>query len=289
MLRSSKILLGVAALAALTTAGNALAFQIVPFTGTPGTPYNNSPVPLAGYADFWTYNGNAQFQSLGKGQNKVYEFSYTMSSSAAAVFNFPSGAYVVTNPQVTVTAFWSGSDNFLTSYNGQASSYVITGTAASNGGTVLPGSNMPSYGTGPTGNTWTTVTGTKNNPVVLFSANLTGANVDLNNGALGFSTNNFGGWANQPQFAGTSESLWIYRQLTCQTSNQSAPLCSNKTATDGWNVFLQQLKNGNLNNTGMFTGLASIATVPIPGALLLFGSGLLGLGRFVRRRSVAAA
>jgi hypothetical protein len=276
-IKSSKIAAGAAVLAALSVGGTASAFTVVPFSDAPNdqSGINNTVVPAPGYPDFWSYNGSGDLSQAKHGGNFTFTYTDTYSArgcpTCAAVFNFPSGAYAVSNLSLTLTAIFAPSGQFL------SGSYTIGGS--------LPPSSMPTYGSSPPGKSWTTTTSP------LFTATLTGANVDFTHDALGFKTSSFGGWANQPQFAGPGpESIWIYSQLTCQTSNQSSPLCtantnpSSNSSMSLWVSFLHQLKNDNLNVTGKFGGLAAIATVPLPGAVWLFGSGLVGLGGMLRRR-----
>jgi len=246
----------------LMAAGSAHAFTVIPFTA--------GGVAPDGYPDFWSENGSATLTQAKHGGNFTFTYTDIFNSKScatcAAVFNFPSGAYAVQNLDLTVTATFNTSGQFL------SGNYSIAGS--------LPPLASPTYGSAPGGYNWTSTTSP------LFTATLTGANVDMTHDALGFTTSSFGGWADQNQFTGgsTSESLWLYSQLSCQTANQNSPLCTNSTTNTFWNSFLQQLKNKNLNLTGNFAGLASIATVPIPAALLLFGSGLAALGSGFRRR-----
>jgi hypothetical protein len=272
--KSSRTLAGVLALAAVAAGGQAMAFPVIPFVpGSPGM-QNNTNVPSPGSPDFWSENGSATLTQGKHGGNFTFTYTDIFNSqscpSCAAIFNFPSGAYAVQNLALTLTATFAPSGQFL------SGDYSIAGS--------LPPWSSPTYGTAPAGKSWTTTT------MPLFTATLTGANVNRTTDALGFTTSNFGGWANQPQFTGgsTSESVWLYAQMTCQTASQSSPLCTN-TNYGLWNSFLAQLKNGNLNVTGSFAGLASIATVPIPAAALLFGSGLAGLAALLRRRVAVAA
>jgi hypothetical protein len=275
MSKSLPMLAGTIALAAVAAGDQALAFTAVPVTGTDVNLAGNTNVPPPGYPDFWSYDGSATLTQARHDGN--FTFTYTdifnphSCPSCAAVFDFPSGAYAVQNLDLTLTATFNTSGQFL------SGTYSIAGS--------LPPSSRPTYGTAPSGVSWSSTS------TPLFTAKLTGATVNMSTDALGFTTSDFGGWADQPQFTGgsTSESVWIYAQLSCQTANQNSPLCTNSTRDSLWNTFLAQLKHKDLDMTGCFKGLDSIATVPIPAAVVLFGSGLAGLGAALRRRRVAVA
>jgi hypothetical protein len=269
MIKSSRVLAGVAALAA---AGVANAFAVPDFQGT--DPSIGSP----GYSDFWA--GNAQATLTGN-SNGTFTLSIIGNSQtsgcgsqhggncSAAIFNFPSGAYLVGNESINITA------NFSSTGVLSGGTYEIDGSLAS--------SSNPTIGSAPSGFQWSTVPVQK-----LFSTSLTAVTVDSTDGALGFKTANFGGWANQQQFTGgsTSESLWLYAITQWNNSwNQNNNLNMGNAA---WNSFLAEIKGHTQLKGATFTNIASIATVPIPGALWLFGSGLAALGARFRRRKAQA-
>ena len=248
-------------MAALGTGGLAQAFTVPNFSG-PG-------VSVPGYPDFWAANYEGSLTS----SHGTFTLSVTgnlgscngrnVQNCSAAIFNFPSGAYVVGNESVSITANFSSSGQFL------SGSYTLYGS--------LPASSNPSFGKAPTGYSWSAQA-----PETLLTANLTADTIDSADGALGFKEVFTGGWADQPKFTGgiTTESVWLYSLLSGWGSGDD-----NNVHNSGWNSFLAELKSGRGLKTGTFVGIASIATVPVPAALLLFGSGLAGLGLLRRRKA----
>ena len=180
--------------------------------------------------------------------------------------------------------------------------------------------NRPTLGTSPKGYqnalTWPgcgSKCGTwQNNGIPstrLFSALLTGVSVDSKDEALGFTTADFSGWADQKIFTnGDAESLWLYaicsNQPNCGLpggglSAGSKYFNGNGTgygwaasqANAAWNAFLSEVASHSKLEGNTFYDISSIATVPVPGGVWLLFSGLGGLGglELLRRRRPANA
>jgi hypothetical protein len=288
-----KILAPAAMLAVLVAAGTAQAYTVPPFSA-PGI---NNP----GYPDF-TFGvlqanlWDAQFENVGSKNSPVWELTINSGAQNVGVFNFQSGAYTVGSETISLTAYFNNKGQLITS---DPNALKITGSLYPSG--CLPTTASPNtptacgYGSRPTGVTWASV---KNQ--TLWSASLTSFGVNTANDALGFNTSNFGGWADQSQFTGgsTSESLWLYALINTGNTYCVAPRpgnnCNNapsqngtfpySTSNSAWNTFLKDLASGKGLSAATFYGIGGIATVPIPGALLLLGSGLAGLGGMLRRR-----
>jgi hypothetical protein len=285
----SRVLTGAAVVAALAASSAAQAYTVPGFSApgiaSPGYPSFVSGAQSANVDDVdFRWNANADGHKTG-----AYELTINQSAQNVGVFNFPNGAYTVNNESIQVTAWFDASGNLITNNQYLKDTYTIKGS--------LNASNNPNYGTAPGWVSW------KAQPVeTLFSASLTGVGVDLTHDALGFNTSNFGGWANQQQFTGGSqnESLWLYALINTGNLYCVAPRpgnnCNNNpsqtgtlpysTSNTAWNTFLKELKNHSGIKEATFYGIGLIATVPLPAGILLFGSGLLGLGGFFRRRAV---
>jgi hypothetical protein len=262
-------LAGAVAIAVLGVAGVAEAFTVPSLIGT--------GVSSPGYPDFWGANVEANLTQSGRGNSATFTLSLAGSTSAcsargtlaacsAAIFNFPSAAYLVGNESINLTATFNSSGQLL------SGTYAISGS--------LPASSSPTFGSSPAGYSW------GSQPTqTLLTANLTADTVNSGSQALGFSATFTGGWADTPQFTGgnTTESVWLYSLLSGrdETSGQNM-------GNSAWNSFLAQLKSGSGLKANTFYGIASIATVPIPGAVWLLGSGLAGLGAMLRRRRAGA-
>jgi hypothetical protein len=251
------ILLGFSALAALACAGVANASSLPKFS-PPG-------VPEPGYPDFAALNFAASLQ--GSSQSG-YILTIAGGDPNFGMFNFPKGSYGVGGEEIELTAHFSATGQLL---KNQPNTIEIFGS--------LPGSNSPSAGSAPKGYSWS-----KQPFELLFEAVLTGFAVDSKHEALGFSTKDFSGWADQLQFTGNKnpiESLWLY---SVSTGNPFGGF-----GGGDWNQFLTDLKDHKSLQAAKFYGIGSIATVPLPASGLLMLGGLAGLGALmVRRRRVEA-
>jgi hypothetical protein len=255
-----------AAVVLLTATRAAQAFSVPDFKGP--DPSIGSP----GYPDFSALNLSASLTANSPGT--VYTLSIQGSNPNVGVFNFPNAAYLVGNESIKLTVSFDSHGNLLTG-SGYNDSYEIDGSLAA--------SSNPTFGSKPAGYSWAAQPIEK-----LFSATLTGVTVDSKDEALGFRSTNFGGWANQKQFTGggTTESVWLYSLLSSLNSSYGSSMASaQRGGGSDWDSLLAEIKNHTHLKTGTFLGIASIATVPVPIALWLFGSGLLGLGGLFRRRA----
>jgi hypothetical protein len=283
-----RVLTGAAVLAALAASSAAQAYTNPPFSaptvGSPGAPDFVSGVQSANVDDIdFKWNSNADGHNDG-----AYVLSINESAQNVGVFNFPSGAYTVGNEAVSLTAYFDSKGNLITNNKYLSNTYEVEGT--------LNASNNPNFGTTPAGFKWGAVT----TNTVLFSEHLTGVGVDSAHDALGFTTDNFGGWANQQQFTGgvNSETLWLYALINtgnvycvlprpgsnCNNNPSQTGALPYSTSNTAWNNFLSEIKNHSGIKSATFYGIGAIATVPLPAGLLLLGSGLLGFGGMFRRR-----
>ena len=255
----------------------------VPDFGAPG-------VPVPGYPSFWGSNvdatlrrdANGMFTLSVAGSTVACDSAHTRSSCSGAIFNFPGAAYLVGNETLNITANFTSSGTFT------SGTYSITGS--------LPASSNPSFGSAPAGFSWG-AQGTE----TLLTANLTGDAVDSSREALGFNEVITGGWADQPQFtSGVAESVWLYSLLSgpdhdahadadCWKRGFGCKGDSGRKGASAWNRFLAELRDAHDLRPGTFTAIGSIATVPLPGALALLGSGLLGMVGMARRRRRSVA
>jgi len=267
MTRTSAALSSALALTLLSV-GTAHAITVPTFAG-PGV---SSP----GYPDFWganvsasvVQNGNGTFTLSVVGSEAACGNFHTLGSCSAAIFNFPGAGYLIGNETMSLTANFSSSGAF------NSGSYTITGS--------LPASANPTFGSAPSGFSW----GAQKNQILL-SANLTADTIDSADQALGFQDVITGGWADLGQFTSnpaTPESVWLYAQLSGLNMDGG----DNK-GNSAWNDFLAELQSGRALRANTFLAVGSIATVPLPGAVWLLGSGVIGLLASARRRRPSVA
>jgi hypothetical protein len=251
------VLLGFSALAALVALSVANASSLPKFSA-PG-------IAEPGFPDFAALSFSASLQ--GSSQSG-YILTIAGGDPNFGVFNVPKGSYGVGGEEIELTAHFSATGQLL---KNQPNTFEVFGS--------LPASNSPSAGSASKGYSWS-----KQPFELLFEAVLTGFSVDSKHDALGFSTRDFSGWADQLQFTGTKnpiESLWLY---SVSTGNPFGGF-----GGGDWTQFLTDLKDHNSLQEAKFHGIGSIATVPLPASGLLMFGGLAGLGTMmVRRRRVEA-
>jgi hypothetical protein len=247
------VLLGFSALAVSAGAGVANASSLPNFSA-PG-------IGQPGFPDFAALNFSASLQ--GSSQSG-YVLTITGRDPNFGAFNFKGGSYDVGNEEIELTAHFTSTGQLIKS---QPNTIEIFGS--------LPASNRPSSGKAPKGESWS-----KQPFELLFEAVLTGVGADLKKDALGFSTKDFSGWADQRRFTGSAnptESLWLYS------------ICSGLFGGgNSWDRFVADIADHKSLHDATFTGISSIATVPLPASGLLMLGGLAGLGAMVRRRRVGA-
>jgi hypothetical protein len=241
------VCVGMAVIAASTFGGVANAVTVPDFSA-PG-------IASPGYVDFAALNLSASLKSSGSG----YTLTILGTNPNAGVFNFKNASYLIGDEQVKLTVNFDATGHLVTT---KANTIEIDGSLAA--------WNKPSIGTAPAGFSWSA-----QRNETLFGAVLTGVGVDSKRDALGFSTADFFGWANQPQFASAnaSESLWLFSLF----------------GGSKWDSFLDQIEDHSHLNAANFFGIGSITTVPLPSTMLLLLGGLAGAGGFVRRRRAPAA
>jgi hypothetical protein len=299
MLKLSKVSAGSALLLALAASGGAYALTVPNFSPTSGQPSVSAP----GYPDFWSLDYSAALTTTKATKTTAAYDTLSIlgnnpnvlgSNGVATIFNFQNASYYVSNETLSITAKFSTTGVFE------------SGTLSVQGS--LNPWKSPTLGTSPAGyqNALVSPTCTKNcttwqntsiPTTTLFSATLTNVGVDTKDEALGFSIDNFGGWADQKTFTnGGVESLWLFALCSNQpncgffgskaaSSSMSSYGWSDGGGNSAWNTFLADIKGHSTLVANTFYDISSITTVPLPGAALLLFSGLGGLGMFRRRRS----
>jgi hypothetical protein len=209
---------------------------------------------------FGSGSANAYWKISGTGSTAIFD------SLNGSTFH----SYNLGNEKVEYTAYFNASGQLITPT-------LKNGTQGLNTLNIwgsLPAGSFGNTSWGPVSNT------------LLLSANL----LDVNNGtadkigtygsfAIGFNTEFTGGWANQPGLTGGSkgESLWL--------AGFSSEFANLVKALDG------RPDNGTLaslfRSTKHIKGVFSVASVPVPGAVWLFGTGLMTLLAAGRRNSLA--
>ena len=266
--------------------------------------FYNTSIQNPHYPNFWAVGASATLTSTtwwswGKSYT---DYKLSVTAPANAIFDNNSAYYKVGSPTLQITAYFDPYGNLITGYGGRSFSdtYDIYGKGTRASGTpALPASSNPTAGTPPAGSTiWSTVYSNTLNcpgsPCLLYGEKLTAVGADTTNSgsvhdeALGFTTNNFSGWANRPPST-LPESLWLF--LNGSTSTYSTSEITSDTA---WNNFLAEIRTHStstpLTSLSDFTisnQVTSISTVPLPPGAWLLGAALAGLAMLSRRRRMS--
>lgn len=197
-------------------------------------------------------------------------------------FDFRGLTVSLTNPSAgvyslsatgTASTFTFYAPNTASSYAGTSGAYTLNASFDSSGNYLGGGTLLIKGAVAGTPPAW----GTTSAATTLWSANLSAFGYSQSQDALGFSTDTFAGWANKPIFTygNTVESVYLFDMLGI--SGGSGRLES----------LVNAFANSNLNaGLGTYLAVESITTVPVPTAFILFGSSLLGLLGFRRKRSI---
>ncbi|MCX7084497.1 MAG: hypothetical protein NTY69_03070 [Methylococcales bacterium] len=166
----------------------------------------------------------------------------------------------------------SGASVTGSSVTASATNYSLVANFSSSGAFISSGSALTITGTVPD---VSGVTGSAGG--LLYSADLTGVGFNKDTGELGFNThfNNPSAWSINPVFTGGSpgEVVYLFDQAGLSTGhgNLSGLISALQAGTPG-------------NALGALHGIQSIASVPLPLPVVLFGTGLTALMGFARKR-----
>lgn len=217
-------------------------------------PFDAPGIGAASYPNFLDTNGNITMKKMRADGESYWQLSGK--GSATSLWGADS-SYNVKNEKFKYVANFDSNGNLITSIGSKNLDNYLE----------IRGS-LPA---GQIGNTsWDKI---RNPNTLLLKADLTDFGIDLANSALGFKTLFTGGWApSQPGLTGGSigENLWLFSDE--EDNDRFMNLIYALDGIQG-NGTLDSLigKNKTIKH------VSAIASVPVPGAVWLFGTGLAGL------------
>ena len=200
------------------------------------------------------------------------DYSFNNRGLDVSVATKPGGGYILTATSAGNINFYQNSSNVSTMGSGKG--YTLTANFDKNSNFITTGSSLTIVGTL---NSTLGGTGTAQKSTNLFSANLTDFGTDASTAAIAFKTKFNPSWSNQIKFTGgsTGESVYLFDQVGLNNGGHGR-LSSLIAALNAHNL-------GSIGNQH-FVGIESIASVPLPLPVLLFGSGLTALIGLRRKR-----
>ena len=182
------------------------------------------------------------------------------------------GGYALTlNGGGNINFFQNSSSASVSGVSANSTSYHLVANFASNGTFIPTGSALTVNGTVGA------ISGVAGTTGLLYSADLTGVGYNSATGELGFNThfNDNTAWSKNAVFNGGSqgEVVYLFDQagLSSGHGNLSGLISALNAGTPG-------------NAVGALHGIQSIASVPLPLPVVLFGTGLTALMGFARKR-----
>ena len=182
------------------------------------------------------------------------------------------GGYALTlNGGGNINFFQNSSSSSVSGVSANSTSYHLVANFASNGTFIPTGSALTVNGTVGA------ISGVAGTTGLLYSADLTGVGYNSATGELGFNThfNDNTAWSKNAVFNGGSqgEVVYLFDQagLSSGHGNLSGLISALNAGTPG-------------NAVGALHGIQSIASVPLPLPVVLFGTGLTALMGFARKR-----
>ncbi len=191
-----------------------------------------------------------------------------LSGNVAAV---PNGYALTLNGGGNINFFQNSSSASVSGVSANSTSYHLVANFGLDGTFIPTGSALTINGTVGA------ISGVAGTTGLLYSADLTGVGYNAATGELGFNThfNDNTAWSKNAVFNGgsTGEVVYLFDQAGLSTGhgNLSGLISALNDHTPG-------------NALGALHGIQSIASVPLPLPVMLFGTGLTALMGFARKR-----